>query len=142
MGVASHLYCGIQRDVVAWCGQLAVPQDFSAVTGACLVVNRKKWNEVGGLEEKLKVAYNDIDFNIKLLEKGYYNVCLANIELYHHESISRGSDTSGKKKERFDSEQEFMRKKWKNRINNDPFLNSRLTRKTAGYLLDKAKKSK
>ena len=140
VGVASHLYCGIQRDVVAWCGQLAVPQNFSAVTGACLVVDRKKWNEVGGLEEKLKVAYNDIDFNIKLLEKGYYNVCLSNIELYHHESVSRGSDTSGKKKERFDAEQAFMYKKWKNRIKNDPFLNSNLTRKTAGYLLDRADK--
>ena len=142
VGVASHLYCGIQRDVVAWCGQLAVPQNYSAITGACLVVSRKKWNEVGGLEEDLKVAYNDIDFNIKLLEKGYYNVCLANVELYHHESISRGSDTSGEKKVRFDTEQEYMWNKWEKQLRNDAFLNSNLTRKTASYLLDRKDKGK
>ena len=137
VGVASHLYCGIKRDAVAWAGNLAVPYNFSAVTGACLVVSRKKWNEVGGLDENLKVAYNDIDFNIKLLEKGYYNVCLPNVELYHHESKSRGSDASGEKKERFDSEQRYMYKKWKDQIKKDPFYNQNLTRKTAGYLLDK-----
>ncbi|MBO7720422.1 glycosyltransferase [Candidatus Saccharibacteria bacterium] len=140
IGVASHVHLEKKREVVAWAGQLAVPHDFSAVTGACLVVSREKWSEVSGLEEKLKVAYNDVDFNLKLLEKGYYNVCLANIELYHHESRSRGSDTSGEKKIRFDSEQEFMYKKWKKRIENDIFYNPNLTKKTtAGYLLDKAK---
>ena len=143
IGVASHLHLGKKRDAVAWAGQLAIPQDFSAVTGACLVVSRKKWNEVHGLEEKLKVAYNDVDFNLKLLEKGYYNVCLANVELYHHESKSRGSDTSGEKKIRFDSEQEFMYKKWKKRISNDVFYNPNLTKKTTdGYLIDKKKKEK
>ncbi|MBQ6127984.1 glycosyltransferase [Candidatus Saccharibacteria bacterium] len=142
VGVASHLYCGMKGDVVAWAGKLAVPYDFSAVTGACLVVDRKKWNEVGGLEEKLKVAYNDIDFNIKLLKKGYYNVCLSNIELYHHESKSRGSDTSGEKKKRFDSEQNFMYTRWKNEIKHDAFYNQNLTRKTAGYLLDKKEEKK
>ena len=142
VGVASHLYCGIERDIVAWGGKLAVPYDFSAVTGACLVVSRKKWDEVGGLDENLKVAYNDIDFNIKLLQKGYYNVCLSNIELYHHESISRGSDKSGEKKKRFDSEQKYMYEKWREVIKNDPFYNKNLTRKTAGYLLDRNIKEK
>ena len=138
IGVASHLHLGKGRDVVAWAGQLAVPQDYSAVTAACLVVSRKKWEEVGGLEEKLKVAYNDVDFNIKLLEKGYYNVCLANVEMFHHESKSRGADTSGEKKKRFDAEQDFMYKKWEKRIANDPFYNSNLTKKTTdGNLLDK-----
>ena len=138
IGVASHLHLGKGRDVVAWAGQLAVPQDYSAVTAACLVVSRKKWEEVGGLEEKLKVAYNDVDFNIKLLEKGYYNVCLANVEMFHHESKSRGADTSGEKKKRFDAEQDFMYKKWEKRIANDPFYNPNLTKKTTeGNLLDK-----
>lgn len=142
VGVASHLYCKAARDFVAWGGKLAVPYNFSAVTGACLVVSREKWNEVGGLDENLKVAYNDIDFNIKLLQNGYYNVCLSNIELYHHESVSRGSDKSGEKKKRFDSEQRYMYEKWEKVIKNDPFYNKNLTRRTAGYLLDRGIKDK
>lgn len=142
VGVASHLYCGIGRDVVAWAGKLAVPYDFSAVTGACLLVDRKKWNEVGGLDEKLKVAYNDIDFNIKLLEKGYYNVCLSHVELYHHESKSRGSDKSGEKKKRFDAEQKYMYNKWGHVLVADRFYNANLTRKTAGYFLERKEEGK
>ncbi|MBQ3309116.1 glycosyltransferase [Candidatus Saccharibacteria bacterium] len=138
IGVASHMYLEKERDVVEWCGQLAVPHNFSAVTGACLMVGREKWKEVGGLEEKLRVAYNDIDFNIKLLEKGYYNVCLPMVELYHYESKSRGSDIAGEKKKRFDSEQEFMYQKWNKQIKNDRFYNPNLTKKTTmGYLLDR-----
>lgn len=141
IGVASHIHLGRKREDIAWAGQLAIPQDFSAVTGACLMVSRKKWNEVGGLEEKLKVAYNDVDFNIKLLEKGYYNVCLANIELYHHESKSRGADTYGEKKIRFDAEQDYMYNKWGKRIDRDMFYNPNLTKKTTdGYLLDRIDK--
>ncbi len=138
LGVASHLFLRTPREAIAWGGRLAISQNYSAVTGACLMVSRKKWDEVGGLEERLKVAYNDIDFNLKLIEKGYYNVCLSNVELYHHESISRGQDKSGEKKKRFNSEQSFMYKKWKKHIDNDQFYNPNLTRKNnAGYYVDR-----
>lgn len=135
LGVASHVFCGEEGEKVSWGGRLSVPFDYSAVTAACLVVSKKKWNEVGGMEEELKVAYNDVDFNLKLLEKGYYNVVLPMIKLYHYESKSRGKDDSPEKKKRFDDEQDFMRKKWKNRIENDEFYNPNYSRKKY-YMLD------
>ena len=100
------------------------------------MVERKKWNEVNGMEEKLKVAYNDIDFCLKLLEKGYYNICVPQVEFYHYESKSRGADNTTEKRKRFDEEQEFMYKKWKKHIENDRFYNPNYSR-TIWYKLDK-----
>lgn len=138
LGVASHTFMGVSSDSVVWGGRLSVPYNYSAVTGACLMVSRKKWNEVGGLEEDLKVTYNDIDFCLKLLEKGYYNVFVPMAELYHHESKSRGADDSGEKKKRFDWEQEYMYKKWAKRIADDEFYNPNYSR-LSWYKLDKGK---
>ena len=135
LGVASHAFVGVLGDTIVWGGRLSVPYNYSAVTGACLMVSRKKWNEVHGLEEKLKVAYNDVDFCLKLLEKGYYNVFVPMVEMYHYESKSRGLDDTPEKKARFDWEQDFMYKKWDKRIKNDEFYNPNYSRKS-GYMLD------
>ena len=91
------------------------------------MVSKEKYDEVGGLNEDLKVAFNDIDFNIKLLTKGYYNVFLPQVELYHYESISRGSDKKGDKKERFQKETDYMNSKWSDIIYNDRFYNKNLS---------------
>ena len=139
LGVADHVYVGLPSDAIVWGGRLSVPYNYSAVTGACLMVSREKWDEVHGLEEKLKVAYNDIDFCLKFLEKGYYNVFVPMVKMYHHESKSRGTDDTSEKKKRFDGEQEFMYKKWKKRIGNDEFYNPNLSR-LAWYKLDVDKK--
>lgn len=128
-GVASHAYIGVDRNELGYLGRLAVPYNYSANTAACLLVSRKKFDEVGGLEEKLQVAYNDIDFNIKLLEKGYYNVFLPQVELFHYESKSRGYDTTPEKKKRFEQEEKFMNNKWKDHINNDRFYNRAFSKK-------------
>ncbi len=112
-GVAGHAYIGKSRDELGMYGRLRVPYNYGAVTAACLCVEKEKFEQVGGLEEKgLKVAFNDIDFNMKLLDKGYYNVLLPMVEIYHYESKSRGMDTSPKKRERFEKEVTFMQKKW------------------------------
>lgn len=74
------------------------------------------------MEENLKVAYNDIDFNIKLLEKGYYNVFLPNVELLHYESKSRGLDTTSEKYKRFQLEEKYMYDKWKSKLTEDSFI--------------------
>lgn len=136
LGVASHAFMGSLGDAIVWGGRLSVPYNYSAVTGACLMVSRKKWNEVGGLEEKLKVGYNDIDFCLKLLDKGYYNVFVPMAELYHYESKSRGFDNTPEKKARFDWEQDFMYKKWGERIKDDEFYNPNYSRRM-WYKLDK-----
>ena len=136
LGIASHTFVGNDRDDIVWGGRLTVPYNYSAVTAACLMVSRKKWEEVGGLEEDLKVAYNDVDFCLKLLEKGYYNVFVPMVELYHYESKSRGKDDAPEKKARFDREQAYMRKKWRERIQNDGFYNPNYSREMC-YMLDR-----
>lgn len=140
LGIASHAFTGKPRNAVLWGGRLSVPYNYSAVTAACLMVSKAKWDEVDGLNEKLKVAYNDVDFCLKLLDKGYYNVFVPMVELYHYESKSRGLDDTPEKKRRFDSEQDYMRKKWKKQIENDKFYNKNFTKQT-WYRLDKVRKN-
>ena len=135
-GAASHVFLGYDRDATVWGGRLSVPYDYSAVTAACLMVSRKKYNEVKGLEEDLMVAYNDVDFNLKLLKKCYYNVFVPMAELYHYESKSRGRDTTSEKYKRFVFESGYMYKKWEKEIENDRFYNPNYSLKR-GYLLDK-----
>ena len=140
-GVASHSFISEPRNYKAFNGLLEVPTNYAAVTAACLMVEKRKYLEVNGLNEELKVAYNDIDFNIKLLEKGYYNVFLPQVELYHYESKSRGLDTSGEKYERFLKESSIMLKNWKSYIEHDPFYNINYSLKSA-FRLDKNNESR
>lgn len=122
-GVASHVYIGSSREDTGIYGRLRVPYNYSANTAACLMVKKSKFEKVNGLEEDLKVAYNDVDFCIKILVEGYYNVFLPQVELIHHESKSRGLDTTREKYLRFVKEQEYMYKKWKSKIKNDIYYN-------------------
>lgn len=140
-GVASHIFLGYDRNATVWGGRLSVPYDYSAVTAACLMISREKYNEVGGLEENLMVAYNDVDFNLKLLKKGYYNVFVPMAELYHYESKSRGRDTTSEKYKRFVFESKYMYDKWNKEIANDKFYNPNYSLKR-GYLLDRKKDGK
>ncbi len=135
-GVASHAYIGASREDVGIYGRMAVPYNYSAVTGACLMVSKKKFNEVNGLEEELKVAYNDIDFCMKLLDKGYYNLFIPNVELFHYESKSRGLDTTSEKYKRFQIESKYMYKKWNSIIKEDPFYNPNYSKK-GWFMLDR-----
>ena len=137
-GVASHAYIGSERNELGYFGRLCVPYNYSANTAACLMVSKRKFDEVNGLEEDLKVAYNDIDFNIKLLEKGYFNVFLPQVELFHYESKSRGLDTDGEKKKRFDAEVKYMTEKWGSILYNDKFYNKNFSLK-GWFLLDRRK---
>lgn len=138
-GIAQHCFIDNPRDDVGFYGRLSVPFNYSAVTAACLMVEKKKYLEVNGLEEKLQVAFNDVDFNLKLLKAGYYNICLNHIELYHHESKSRGDDTvdtSSKKYQRFVQEHDLMKERWGNILYQDKFYNPNLSLKKA-FVLDK-----
>src|SRR5690606_11081392 len=99
----------------------------SAVTGACLVVRRKIYEQVGGLDESLQVAFNDIDFCLRLREAGYHNVWTPFAELYHHESASRGSEDTEEKKQRFAREVELMQQRWGAQLPCDPAYNPNLS---------------
>lgn len=121
---AGHIHCRQGRDSIGYMGKLCYAQNVSAVTAACLLVSRKKYEEVGGLDENFKVALNDVDFCLKLREKGYLNIFTPYSELYHFESISRGSDLEGANLTRLDKEAEDFKKKWKDVLDKgDPYYN-------------------
>ena len=126
-GTASHFGVGIPKEDNGSYARYLVPYNNGAVTAACLMVSKKKFMEVGGLSEDLKVAFNDVEFNVKLLKKGYYNVCLPQVQLYHYESKSRGLDTTGEKYKRFLIESELLRNKCDDLLFNDPCYNKNLS---------------
>ncbi len=122
-GIAEHLHKGFQRSQPGYFAHLMVPLNVTAVTGACLVVRRELYLQVGGLDETLTVAYNDVDFCLKVRELGNRNIWLPYAELYHHESVSRGADDSPEKAERLEQESEYLFTKWKEKIPEDPYFN-------------------
>ena len=87
-----HAFQRINDDLNCYWGRNKLEYNYSAVTGACLMIDRKKYDQVGGFSEQLPVAYNDIDLCFNLVEAGYYNVVRTDVRLYHYESISRGYD--------------------------------------------------
>ena len=121
-GVAGHIYVALSNNDNGLFGRLVMPYNYSAVTAACLMIKKNKFNEVNGFDEKLKVALNDTDLNLKLLSKGYYNVCLSNVEMIHYESKSRGYEASYEKHNRFLNEQEYMKKKWGKELEKDKYF--------------------
>ncbi|WP_444924271.1 glycosyltransferase [Microbulbifer sp. DLAB2-AF] len=127
-GYAAHSHRGLPRGSQGYFNRLKVRQNLSAVTGACLFVRKEIYEMVGGLDEEFAVAYNDVDFCLKVLESGYLNIFTPFAELYHHESKSRGLEDSNEKVTRFNSEKEKLLEKWGNYILNDPYYNINLTR--------------
>ncbi|MBR0679526.1 glycosyltransferase family 2 protein [Roseomonas eburnea] len=127
-GVAGYCYPHARRDDPGPFGLLAVTRTVSAVTGACLAVRRALYEEVGGLdEEDLKVAYNDVDFCLRLRARGYRNLWTPFALLYHKESASRGDDQRGAKAARFRSETAVMRARWGEALDQDPCWNPNLS---------------
>lgn len=127
-GVAGHLHKGFPRNDYGYAGRAALTQGMSAVTGACLVVRKSIYEAVGGLnEEDLAVAFNDVDFCLRVREAGYRNVWTPYAELYHHESATRGPDTSPIKRARFEREVRYFLDRWRGALENDPAYSPNLT---------------
>lgn len=126
-GVAAHPYCGMPRGYPGQMARARLVQSMSAVTAACLMVRREVYRQVGGLDVDLQVAFNDVDFCLRLCERGYMNVWTPFAELYHHESASRGDEDTPEKKQRFANEVEFMVARWGARLKHDPAYNPNLT---------------
>ena len=121
---AGHTHYKQHRQNLGYMGRLCYAQNVTAVTGACLLVKKRLFEEVGGLDENFAVSLNDVDFCLKLREKGLLNVFTPFAELFHYESISRGLDDGGEKAERYNRESEKFRKKWKEALAaGDPYYN-------------------
>lgn len=121
---------------LGYMGRLCYAQNVSAVTGACLLVKRSVFEQVGGLEESFEISLNDVDFCLKLRQAGYLNVWTPFAELYHHESISRGLDDKGEKAARYNRESEQFRTKWKAVLEKgDPYYNPNFSLDRSDFVL-------
>lgn len=136
-GVAGHAHKNFPMKHPGYMNRLKVAQNYSAVTAACLLVRRSIYEEVKGLNEKeLTVAFNDVDFCLKVKAAGYRNVWTPHARLYHHESVSRGSDQSGEKRKRFLKEIDYMKQTWHTDHFNDPAYNANLTLHREDFSVD------
>ena len=121
---AGHVHYRQKRENLGYMGRLCYAQDMTAVTGACLLVKKSLYEQVGGLDESFEISLNDVDFCLKLRKAGYLNVFTPFAELYHFESISRGLDDQGEKAKRYNEESERFRNKWKAELEaGDPYFN-------------------
>ena len=111
-GLADHVFKGIHEDDPGYMGRAISSQDVSAVTAACLLVKRSVYEEVGGLEEEFQVAFNDVDFCLKVRKAGYLIVYDADVKLFHYESKSRGMEDTTERFIRFGNEMMLLNSKW------------------------------
>ena len=133
-GIANHAHHLYDARDAGYQARLHLPHYVSAVTGACLVVDKAKYRAVGGLDEdKFKIAFNDIDFCLKLADTGLFNVYTPYARLYHHESRSRGADVTPQKAARLEAESAIMRKKWGAWLERDPYYNPNFSRDNARF---------
>ena len=132
---ASHKLCGYEDNRAYYRGVNRRKINVFAVTGACLMVERRKFEEAGGFDENLSVAYTDVDLCSALLLKGYYNVCLNDLSIIHHESFSRKSDDGDKERfERLIREREYYYEKYRDLIaGGDPWYSRNLTETGLDY---------
>lgn len=127
-GTASHAHKHFSGDDTGYFGRLSVVHNVSAVTAACMVVRKSVFNKSGGFDEdNLKIAYNDVDLCLKVLDLGYRNLWTPFAELIHYESKSRGKKHTKETRERLDQEEAFIRSKWMQYLKNDPAYNVNLT---------------
>ena len=111
-GLADHVFKGIHEDDPGYMGRAISSQDVSAVTAACLLVKRSVYEEVGGLEDEFQVAFNDVDFCLKVRKAGYLIVYDADVKLFHYESKSRGMEDTTERFIRFGNEMMLLNSKW------------------------------
>ncbi len=134
-GVAGHSHKHYPARANGYFNQIQTINNYLAVTAACLMCRRSVFAQVGGFEETLTVAFNDIDLCLKLFQQGYRNVYLPHVKLYHHESKSRGYEDTPEKQARFSQEIAYMEAKWASLIAHDPCYSPHLTLQREDYSL-------
>lgn len=124
MGLAGHIHKGSSFDNPGYMGRLVIAQDVAAVTGACLMLRKEVFEKVGGFDEMFAVAFNDVDFCLRVWKAGYQNIFTPFAELYHYESKSRGLENTPKKRRRFIHEIRAFQYRWRDLLESgDPFYN-------------------
>ncbi|MEJ2425753.1 MAG: glycosyl transferase family 2, partial [Candidatus Thiodiazotropha sp.] len=135
-GLAGHVMKMLPKGSPGYRGRALSVQNYSALTAACLAVRKSVFESIDGFDEvNLAVAFNDVDFCLRLVEAGYDNVWTPYAELYHHESATRGAEDTPEKQQRFQREVHYMLKRWASVLPHDPAYNRNLTRVTEGFHL-------
>lgn len=135
-GTAGHTHYRHNFQDLGYMGRLCYAQNVSAVTGACLMVKKSLYEQVGGLEESFAVSLNDVDFCLRLRELGKLNIFTPFAELYHYESTSRGDDLHGENEVRYNEESARFRERWKTLLEKgDPYYNPNFTLERSDYTL-------
>lgn len=126
-GVAGHAHLGRMRGDHGYFSRASLIQAYSAVTGACLCIRKQLFETSGGFDERLAVAFNDVDFCLRLHDMGYRNLYTPYAELYHHESATRGYEDTPEKMERFKKETQILQERWMPLLINDPCYSPNLS---------------
>lgn len=135
-GIAGHSHKHYKGNDHGYFSRLVLTQNLSAVTGACLVIRKAVFENAGGFDEtNLPIAYNDVDLCLRVGEMGLLNVWTPYAELFHHESATRGSDDTPENKLRLRKEAGYMRQRWQDKLENDPYYNPNLTLETQDFAL-------
>ncbi len=136
---AGHTHYKMAKENLGYMGRLCYAQNVSAVTGACMMTRKSLYDEVHGLSEEFAVALNDVDYCLRLREKGLLNVFTPFAELFHYESASRGSDLKEVNQEnakRYNEEAALFREKWKKALEaGDPYYNPNFSLDYSNYTL-------
>lgn len=138
-GVANHAFCGLPGEEPGYCRRAVVAQEYSAVTAACLLVRRDCYLALGGLDaEHVAISFNDVDFCLRVRERGGRVAWTPHAVLVHHESVSRGKDLSRARRRQARREASYMRRRWGLTLARDPFYNPNLTLARADFSLSAA----
>lgn len=136
-GVAGHVFTGTHKDGPGYFNYVNTINNYSAVTAACLMVERAKLEAIGGWDERFTVEYNDVDLCLRLREHGWNNVYLPHVSLYHYESLTRGHPHMTKESyERHLHEVGLFQQRWSGYVEDDPCYNPNLTRGAHDWRLD------
>lgn len=131
---AGHAFSKVDGENLGYMGRLYYAQNVSAVTAACVMIPRRVWEAVNGLDTSFAVAFNDVDLCMRIRQMGYLIVWTPHAELYHYESKSRGSENTPEKKKRFESEVQRFRERWEKQLKEgDPYYNPNLTLERADF---------
>jgi GT2 family glycosyltransferase len=125
-GIAGHRYASMPRGYPGQMGRAMLTQELTAVTAACMLMRREVFETVRGFDERLAVAFNDIDLCLRIRRAGFRNLWTPFAELYHHESASRGYEDTPEKIKRFQAEIDLMRQRWSELLPTDPAHNVNL----------------
>lgn len=134
-GIAGHSHKYHPLSERGYFSQIMSVNNYSAVTAACLMCRREVFKQIGGFDETLAVAFNDVDLCLKMQQLGYQNVSLPHVVLYHHESKTRGAENTLAKRRRFQQELKVMQHRWSDLLKRDPCYSPHLTLEREDYSL-------